>query len=117
MQSETYQYYNNAKVAKDKYRELVLGAYTKVMKALQTAEVDYDIAVAVVTKEIEQSGTSKTALASLVKGDVRVIDAKAEANKWKTQVKLAEEQLKFLKMDYDLEKKAMDAEQRENFGG
>lgn len=117
MQSETYQYYELANNAKNKYRDIVLGAYTKVMKRLQEAEVNYDISVSIVTKELDSGTTSKTALSSLVKGDARVIESKAEVYRWKTQVKLAEEQLKFIKMEYDLQKKAMDAEQRENFGG
>lgn len=73
------------------------------------AEINLDSVSSVVAKELDSGSFSKTALRDAVKGDDRVLKAKAEHMKACLAVEVSREKMKFLDMSYTLEKKMIDA--------
>lgn len=113
MNIETQNAYNDAK----KTLSILEGVYKQLVNALErkaNAEVNLDSVTAQVTDEKENSDVSKTALRELVKGDKRVIEARAELTLANLEVKKADCRVDYITKMHDLEKKRMTAEMEDN---
>lgn len=112
MQAEINEAYQSALKALGLY-ETVSKRHVETLKKLADAEAQLDSVTAFVTKEVEESGVSKTALKEIVKGDARVIDAKKVVNNLKREKEAGIVRIEYCKAYHDLEKKRMSAEMEE----
>lgn len=109
MNTNTQNAYETAKALLRKLEQ----ANKKFVKALERkgeADINLDSVTALVTREIENSEVSKTAQDKMVKGDPRVLEAKAEQIRAGVEVKHQDALVSFIEKQHDLEKKRMSAE-------
>jgi len=104
---------NNAYELAKKALAMLESVYCLLMDTIErkaNAEVNLDSVTAQVMAEKESQNISKTALKDLVKGDERVIKAKAELILASMEAKKHECRVDYLTKLHDLEKKRMSAE-------
>jgi hypothetical protein len=87
--------------------------YVRALEEKGEAEINLDSITSLVTRELDNGGVSKTALPQLVKGDKRVLDARAELIRADVKCKTKTALVKFVEKEHDLEKKRMQAEMDE----
>ncbi|GEM_PF-3573868 len=112
MQAEIEQAYNDANSALAMLKKV----YKDHIKALENkaeAEANLESMIAFVTNELDNTSTSKAALDGMVKGDPRVLEAKATVKSAVVRVKSEECRISWLEKKHDLEKKRMSAEMEE----
>ena len=112
MHIEISKAYESAKTLLEQLRNMNKG-YAEALDKKGEAEINFDSVVALVTSEKEMTGVSKTALKDLVKGDERVLEAKAQKIRADIEVKKAEARVEYVEKAHDLEKKRMSAEMEE----
>jgi hypothetical protein len=112
MQAEINNAYQSAKSAMSLW-EMAGKSYIKTLEQLAVAEANYKSTLAMVSKEFDRNGTSKTALKDVVKGDTRVLETEAKVTELKRLKEAGIVRIEFLKAQYDLEKKRMQAEMDE----
>ena len=112
MQAEIEQAYQSAKALLEQLRNM----NARLAEALDRkgeAEINLASIMAVVTKELEQGGVSKTALKGIAQGDPRVLEAQEKLTLAKIEVKKGEQRVSYVEKSHDLEKKRMSAEMEE----
>ena len=113
MNAEINNAYETAKQLLSKLR-VANGKFVKALERKGEADISLDSVTALVTREIENTSTSKAAQERLVKGDQRVLDAKAEQIRASVEVKHQDALVSFIEKQHDLEKKRMSAEIEES---
>lgn len=109
MNIETQNAYDTAKKLLAKL-QLANKSFVNALERKGEADISLDSITALVTREIENTETSKTAQDKLVKGDKRVLEAKAEQIRAGVEVKHQSALVSFIEKQHDLEKKRMSAE-------
>ena len=112
MQAEIEQAYQSALKALGLY-EKVSKLFVETLEKLAKAEANFDSVLSFVTKQLDESGVSKTALKEIAKGDPRVLEAKKAVNDLKREREAGQTRIDYVKAYHDLEKKRMSAEMDE----
>lgn len=90
-----------------------LDKYKETLKDVTEADLNYDSVKSQVTRRLENTATSKTALKDIVSGNDEVLKANETLQKKKANKEAVYETMKYLEMVYTLEKKAMDVLSKE----